>query len=242
MATYLYCVRSEPRAAPAGVTGLEGGPVRCIRAGSLAAWVSEVAETTIAATVDRLRAHDRVCAAALDDGDTPLPIRFGQAFLHDAEAVDALLDREAALAKRLARVSGCVEMRLVVRRGRPPDELADRGPDSGALMSGETTSSSATDEGPGTAFLRRLANAGRADLAREVACEEVRHAVRAAAKPFIVEHQRCEAARGISYFPVLVRRGDVAAFEAAVGDTGLAPAIEVSVLGPFAPYSFAGDA
>lgn len=241
MATYLYCVRTETRTVPTGLAGLEGAPVRCIRAGSLAAWVSDVPELDIAATVDRVRAHDTVCAAALDEGDTPLPIRFGQTFAHDAATVDALMEREAALAKRLARVSGCVELRVVVRRGRPVDDAIESGVGSGATAASDATHDGAL-EGPGTAFLRRLANEGRADLAREVACEEVRHAVRSAAKPFIVEHQRCEAARGISYFPVLVRRADVAPFQAAVSATGLARTIDFSVLGPFAPYSFAGDA
>jgi hypothetical protein len=104
------------------------------------------------------------------------------------------------------------------------------------------TDPSRSADGPGTAFLKRLARRGRADLAREVACEEVRHAIRSAAKALIVGQHPCESARGISFFPVLVRRAEVDAFRSAVAETLRIKAIPLSVLGPFAPYSFAGDA
>ena len=223
MPTYLYCVRSRPVDPPAGLTGIDGAPVRPIDASGLRAWVSDVVGS-VGPTVERLKAHDAVCASALEGSDTPLPIRFGQTFADDGAALGALVSRERSLRSRLDRVDGCVEMRVVVTRGRP-SHVEER-----------------ADVGPGTAFLYRLAREGRADLAREVGCEEIRHAVRTAAMPLIVDQQPCESARGMSFFPVLVRRPSVDAFRASLAAIASRIGSDLSVLGPFAPYSFAGDA
>ena len=239
MATYLYCVRSDALEPPAALVGVDGAPVRAIDA-ALTAWVSDVNDVPVTPTVERLQAHDAVCAAALEVGETPLPIRFGQAFADDAASVSAIDTRAPALRTRLTRVSGCVELRVVVTHGRETETTATHG--EAADTASVTSDVETGPEGPGTAFLRRLARAGRADLAREVGCEEARHAIRAATKSLIVEQHRCEAARGLAYFPVLVRRADVLDFRAAVNDILAAQAIDLSVLGPFAPYSFAGDA
>ena len=239
MATYLYCVRNDAWEPPTALVGVDGARVRAIDA-ALTAWVSDVSDVPVTPTVERLQAHDAVCAAALEVGDTPLPIRFGQAFSDDAAIVSAIDTRAPALRTRLMRVSGCVELRVVVTHGRETETAANRG--EPADPASGTDAVETGPEGPGTAFLRRLARAGRADIAREVGCEEARHAIRAATKSLIVEQHRCETARGLAYFPVLVRRPDVVDFRAAVSDILAAQAIDLSVLGPFAPYSFAGDA
>jgi len=54
---------------------VDGGVVRTIEAAGLVAWVSDVSEK-VSATVDRVKAHDAVCGAALAVGETPLPVRF----------------------------------------------------------------------------------------------------------------------------------------------------------------------
>jgi hypothetical protein len=241
MPTYLYCIRSDGDATPPGLVGLvgvDGARVYAIRAAGFSAWVSEL-PTAIEPTVDRVKAHDAVCAAAMTAGETPLPVRFGQTFDDDAAAESAIEARQTTLRERLSRVAGCVELRVVVTRGTEPDVSEPPRNDEAARKTGG-------DEGgyvgPGTAFLERLARAGRADLAREVGCEEVRHLVRTAARSLVVEHQRCESARGLAFFPVLVRRSDVGAFRSAVADRLSSQGIDLAVLGPFAPYSFAGDA
>ena len=233
MATYLYCVRSDDREVPGGLFGIDGAPVRAIDAAGLVAWVSDAIATSVDVTVERVRAHDAVCAAAVSLGETPLPIRFGQSFPDDGATVAAIDARRRSLETRLARVAGCVEMRVVVAGGRP---VADEHT-PGAIDAPDAS----MPEGPGTAFLRRLARAGRADIAREVSCEDARHAVRDAARALIVDQQPCESARGVSYFPVLVRRDALNEFLAAMTDILSSQAIDLSVLGPFAPYSFAGD-
>ena len=238
MATYLYCVRSDPVAPSEWVTGIDGGRVRGLEVSNLLAWVSDIPIASIDATVERIKAHDAVCAAALENGDTPLPIRFGQAFPDDERTIAGIGQRATELHVRLARVRGCVELRVVVAQGRASD-------DQPGERRGEPTPDdpgAANElEGPGTAFLKRIARAGRADLSREVGCEEARQALRSAAKTLIVDQHRCETARGLAYFPVLVRRDDVTAFRETAANTLTSQTIDLAVLGPFAPYSFAGD-
>ena len=243
MATYLYCVRSDAATVPSRLRGIDDAEVRSLAVDDLIAWVSDVQESP-PATIERLKAHDAVCAAALAIGDdTPLPVRFGQIFADDSAAIASLEDRLVPLRKRLVRVAGCAEMRVVVRRGREiPESTEVEDFDDEPVAAGTATESDSGIDGPGTAFLKRLARAGRDDLSREVGCEEARHAVKTAARDLIVELDRCEAARGLAFFPVLVRRGNADSFRALVNTLQVAQKIDVTVFGPFAPYSFAGDA
>ena len=235
MATYLYCIRNDPRAVPGDLTGVDGVPVRSMYATGLTAWVSDVADAPVVSTLERVTAHDAVCTAAMLVGETPLPIRFGQTFSDDAAAAGAIASRRPVLRERLARVAGCAELRVVVSRGRGGEEPA-------APVGQRPGAESAEGVGRGTAFLRQLAREGRADLAREIACEEIRHIVRAAAAAYVVEQQRCEGARGLSFFPLLVRRSELEACRVAIAACLPRTGIEASLLGPFPPYSFAGDA
>jgi hypothetical protein len=224
---------------PPGLSGIDGARVRLIESAGLIAWVSDVAGP-VSPTVDRIKAHDAVCAAAMLSGDTPLPIRYGQTFPDDMAAITAVAVRETQLKNRLTRIAGCAELRLVIDRGLDPDVHVQESEPLPA--SGSPERDPPGDEGPGTAFLRRLAREGRRDLAREVGCEEVRHSVRAVARSLIVDERPCESARGMSFFPVLVRRADVDAFRSVVTKGLSTQQFGLSILGPFAPYSFAGDA
>ena len=235
MATYLYCIHNDVNAAPPALPGIDGLPVRALHATGLTAWVSDVADLPVTPTLERMKAHDAVCAAALEHGETPLPVRFGQTFADDAAAADAIASRRPTIRERLGRLAGCVELRVVVTRGREIPEPGD------VVFQEERAVDPETTPGRGTAFLRRLARQGRADLAREVGCEEIRHAVRQGAAAYIVEQHRCEAARGVSYFPVLVRRSQLGPSRAAIAASLPSQGIEAALLGPFPPYSFASD-
>jgi hypothetical protein len=110
--TYLYCLTAHAAPDPPLATvGLDGGAVR--RLGD--AWVSDVAERSVQATVERIRSHDAVVAVAFDTGSTPLPARFGQTFASDDECVAALSAKQAAMSAGLARVAGMVEMTVILR-------------------------------------------------------------------------------------------------------------------------------
>jgi gas vesicle protein GvpL/GvpF len=239
MPTYLYCLRSDADEPPDGLTGVDGGEVRAIDAAGIVAWVSDVSDT-VSATIDRMKAHDAVCAAALAAGETPLPVRFGQTFRDDSTAVSELESRNAPLRARLARIAGCVELRIIVTAGRDP--VSDTSVARRSQQPPLRAEAPHDEGGPGTAFLKRLARQGRADLAREVVCEDVRRAIRSTAKSLIIGQHPCESSRGVSFFPVLIRRADVDAFRSALAEMLTLKAIGLSVLGPFAPYSFAGDA
>jgi hypothetical protein len=230
MATYLYCVLSEPRGVPDALTGVEGAPVRSIRAGELGAWASDVAEAPVSPTVERLRAHDVVCAAALDTGETPLPVRFGQTFPDDEAMISAIASQRTLLRQRLARVAGCIELRVVATRplAAPADDHT--------VVQEERSHEGAG--GPGTAFLRERARRLREERIPDGWCEQVRRVIGNVAGPLIVDYQACEIRRGLAYLPLLVRRTDAERCRARIV-RGLAGAGQpISVLGPFAPYSF----
>jgi hypothetical protein len=234
MGTYLYCIHGDPVGVPASLVGIDGASVRAVDVSSLEAWVSDVREVPVTVSVDRMRAHDAVCAAALDSAETPLPVRFGQAFATDEAAKTAIAAKATQLSRRLRRVSGCVELRVVVR-----PLVESNASTTGAAVA---TDENATDVGrPGTAFLRRLAREKRAGLSREVACEGARRTIRTEAKDLIVEQRPCETARGVSYFALLVRRSDVGTVRELANRVLSSQSLQTLVMGPFAPYSFADD-
>lgn len=236
MATYLYCILSEPRDVPPTRAGIDGAAVRCVGATGLAAWVGSVAEVPVTPTVDRLIAHDAVCGAALDVGETPLPVRFGQTFADDGAVVTALTARRHALGQQLARVAGCAELRVVAWR-----QYAASGAASVEFREAQAQEAPGRVVGPGTAFLFERARQRREERQREHWCEKIRGLVAAAAGGLIVEYQRCEVRRGLAYLPLLVRRTDLERCRPVIAASLPTSTHAVSVLGPFPPYSFAGD-
>jgi len=96
MPTYLYCLRTDRAEPPDGLIGVDGAVVRAIHVSGLMAWVSDV-EEKVTPTVERVKAHDAVCGAALAAGETPLPIRFGQTFPDDAAMASGLAARESVI-------------------------------------------------------------------------------------------------------------------------------------------------
>lgn len=237
MATYLYCVLSEPRDVPGALAGIDGAPVRPMGSAGLIAWVSEVAVVPVTPTVERLKAHDAVCGAALHAGETPLPVRFGRTFADREAALDAIAARRHALAQRLAHIAGCVELRVVV--SRPP---VARGAGRAEFREARPREVPEGDVGPGTAFLRERVRLRHDEAARERSCEAIRQRIVAGAEVRIVDWQPCETRRGLAYFPLLVPRTDFDRCRTLIA--AIVPSAEqaLSVLGPFPPYSFAGDA
>lgn len=188
--------------------GLDGGTVR--RLGS--AWVSEVPTRPVRATVERIRAHDAVVAAALETGSTPLPARFGQTYASDDECEQAISAKLGELSAALARVSGMVEMRLLLRAADAP----------------------APDRASGTAYLESLSRRARAEEEVRRVAREVNEALRAHVRDAAVSTQG-----PVTTLAHLVEREARHAYRDRVeavmrGMTG----IEATLVGPTAPYAF----
>ncbi len=207
--TYLYCIvaPSAPGPSPATI-GLDGGAVR--RLGP--AWVSEVPARPVRATVERIRAHDAVVAAALETGSTPLPARFGQVFASDDECEQAISAKLGELSAALARVSGMVEMTLLLRAAAAP----------------------APDRASGTAYLESLARRERS----EDALLRVSREINGRLSPYVGESTE-RVGGGVATLSHLVQREALATYRQRVeAEVAGLSEIVVTVVGPTAPYSF----
>jgi hypothetical protein len=235
MPTYLYCVLTrgdgdEP--AEGSVRGIADMTVRALPAGTLEAWVSTIATWTPTPTVDAVKQHDSVVAAALATGRTPLPARFGQSWPSDAACVASILDRTAELEPLLRRVAGLVEMTVCTLLPGMPPAVRAPGP--------------ATDDAsPGRAYLNELR--ARADRERHlrVALEALRSRLRAALGPLardeVAEIRGSDKALALAV-SYLVERGGETEFRRAVEEVAHDAAARLVVAGPRAPYSFAPTA
>jgi Gas vesicle synthesis protein GvpL/GvpF len=199
MSLYVYCLGDELRAESFGeLRGVGGGRVRVVAFGRVAAVVSEFAGAGAEVSAENVRAHNRVNAAALARA-TPLPFRFGTVAA-EGRLAGYVSENEAALLDALARVRGCVEMSVKVRRAddkaeggkqkaeggrrkaeggeRKPeetDEGGDAGLDSeaGVGASGGDALSGSARVGLGTAFLLAKRREVLGDEARRRDAEEV---------------------------------------------------------------------
>jgi hypothetical protein len=199
MSLYVYCLGDEPRGEWFGeLRGVGGARVGVVAFGRLAAVVSEFGGEGAEVSAENVRAHNRVNAAALARA-TPLPFRFGTVAAEHRLA-DYVSRNEASLLDALARVRGCVEMSVKIRRAdekaegrrqkaegrrrkaegseRKPEE-ADKGGDAGldsgagAGASGGDVLSGSARVGRGTAFLLAKRREVLGDEARRRDAEEV---------------------------------------------------------------------
>jgi Gas vesicle synthesis protein GvpL/GvpF len=204
--TYLYCITAPAAPGPTPATiGVDGAAVRQLGP----AWVSDVETRPVRATVDRIRAHDAVVAAALDTGVTPLPARFGQVFASDDDCEQAISARMSELSAALARISGMVEMTLLLRAEEVP----------------------ASERSSGTAYLESLARRERAE-------DALRHAARGinAQLAGYVRETAERTSGGVLTLSHLIERDALGRYrdraEALIGD------LHATIVGPTAPYSF----
>jgi hypothetical protein len=97
------------------VTGPGGAPppddLRALPAGELLAIVGPATDEEV--TPELLWRRDELIESLMADRDV-LPVRFGTRFEHDADAAEAIAEREPALASALARVRGAVEVSVRV--------------------------------------------------------------------------------------------------------------------------------
>ena len=238
MSTHLYCLLppTSLAAMPAGLTGIDGAPVRVLSMDRVVAWVSDtqprakgpslVADEAIAG----IREHDAVVEAALGTGLTPVPARFGQRFVTDEACADGIDRNATAIAALLAAVQGFVEMTLILAPSTKR-VVADLIPVLPEMVG----------EGAGRKYLESL-------RAREAATGSVRQALDALAQRVGEATQefvrRVSVHENLAKMPMraishLIARDLVDRYRESLAAVLMTGDYRFIVVGPRAPYSFA---
>ncbi len=218
MSVYVYAI-SERAAKVPGCLGIGEQELRLVRAGGLAALVSD--EPGLSSETEQdLWQHERAVEGLMAAGHDVLPMRFGTV-VADEQAVAALLrERAGEFAAGLERVAGSVE--LAIRA-----VLYDRGADAADRPDRER---------PGTRYLGELKQ--REDLADRV---EQRLRERLAPLARASRYRRLRAAPPTIASAHLVAQEQLEEFRAGAAElaeeTDFA---EVFCTGPWPPYSFVG--
>jgi hypothetical protein len=134
----LYCIAESSSAVPGGGNGVQGGELRRMDYGELAAVVSPIAEPPrmAAPSTAELLDYERVIRSQHAIADV-VPMRFGSMLADEAAVRAHLEDQRAVYLRALKRVAGCVELGVrmwVSGPGRPvaPEEPPKQEPRSGA--------------------------------------------------------------------------------------------------------------
>ncbi|MFD6274894.1 GvpL/GvpF family gas vesicle protein [Streptomyces sp. NPDC060209] len=250
--SYVYAVGragTPLETALAAQPGLEGTPLRTVRAGELVALVSSVPSALYGTEgvkaqmedLDRLevlaRTHHAVVEAAYEH-TTVLPMRLVTVYLDDERVRDMLGDREAEFSALLGRLEGHVELGVKVYADpREAVTVSGRGPEADAAA------------GPGRAYLQRRRATQQSHRETYRSAGAVAAEVPALVAGFASAHVTHRPQQGdlaqaagenIVNDAYLVHGTRADAFRAAL--TGLAdgvPGVRVEITGPWAPYSFA---
>jgi hypothetical protein len=245
---YLYGVADATLASSLrrGLAGVGGVPVRVLVSGRLAAVVSSVdalhfGEESLRRNLEDLswltataRAHHGVVDTIWRD-QVIAPVRLATVYLDD-DKVRALLDtKEAAFRTALDRIRGREEWGVkAFAATRPPDAEPEQAGDDPAL-------------GPGAAYLRRRRaardRASRVRREAQAAAKELHRALTAAASATrryqpqdpSLSGRRDDMVLNAAY---LVEVDKSASFRGIV-EARHAPLLQVTLTGPWAPYSFA---
>ncbi|QWC83885.1 GvpL/GvpF family gas vesicle protein [Nocardioidaceae bacterium] len=248
-ARYAYAVtRGAAEGALAGTTGIHGAPVEVVTRGELQALVSDVPleefdEEPLRRHLEDLRwveqvarAHDDVVRAA-HGAAVVAPLSLATIFHDDDGVRDRLLADGARLGAALDAVEGCDEFSVKVLRR--------------ASSTGTAASSAESRPASGADYLRRKREAAahrvRAEQAAAdfaVAVHDALAAEAAASRRLAPQDPRLSALDGVMTLNAayLVRRessnGFAEALKAVQDRAGESGADEVSVAGPWPPYSF----
>ncbi|MEU2677519.1 GvpL/GvpF family gas vesicle protein [Streptomyces sp. NPDC007107] len=247
---YAVCRAGTPvETALAGQPGLEGAPLRTVRAGELAALVSSVPSVSygtegVKAQMEDLarlevlaRTHHAVVEAAYGHAAV-LPMRLVTVYLDDGRVGEMLGAREPEFSALLARLEGHVELGVKIYAD-PREAVAVTRP------APETD----TAVSPGRAYLQRRRSQQRNHRETYRAAGSVAAEVPARVDGIARAHvthrpQQGDLARAagenILNDAYLVQDAQADAFRAALA--GLAddvPGVRVEITGPWAPYSFA---
>jgi hypothetical protein len=229
MPLHLYGVLETDARPAASARGLDGRAVRVLPLPRRCAWVSDVSESTIEATPQRLREHDAVLRGAVAAGYSAVPSLFGRLHADDAALAAELEARSAALESAMALVRGRVEMSLLVAP-------------SGASAGAEHDEPHET-RGPGHEHLRRLRIQMQGERNLRDSAAELAHSTTRALRGLYIAERVVEnpAPPVLMARAHLVARDDIARYLLAAKTLSAAagPALRVAVRGPGAAYSFA---
>ncbi|MEH0982842.1 GvpL/GvpF family gas vesicle protein [Micromonospora sp. CPCC 205556] len=237
-------VRDADPAALAGVAGMDGGPVRAVRAAGLAAVVSaapltEYGEEALRRNLEDLawleraaRAHHAVVDLLARSGPV-VPARLATVHHDDTRVAAMLAERRADLSGTLDRLTGRGEwgVKGYVRPGVPPRAEAP-----------------AASGGAGAAYLRRRrAQLTARDEGQRIAAEAAAAVHEALAGSAVAARRHAPQDRRLSGAPTamvlngayLVAGAAVEGFAALVAElTDRHPELRLELTGPWPPYSF----
>lgn len=249
---YVYAIVDDPGVAVAGLTGLEDVPLVRFSRGRLAAVCSVHHQLDLEPDAATLWQHERVTAKLMEHCAVA-PVRFGTVFGDGGKVARVLADQEGRFTTVLARLRGKVELSVRARAPHVRDAEAPGGEHCGPLSVDDPvaydrdrapTPLPPSDRprpcGSGQQYLRSLGktnlacpNAGLTGSLADIYAILSAHAEDAALQDGAAE--RMVAA-------YLVSTGQVGFFERtviAVGDRH--PEVEMSLTGPWAPFSFVGE-
>lgn len=240
---YAYCLTTPTDTEGLELAGFGEKSIFLHPIGDPTLWLSHV-ETVPGASLDAVRTHDAVVAAAWKRVRACVPFRFGQWFASLEAATEAIEERRTSLEEALERLDRAVELDLKVLRAREPSTAGEVRKDAGEngrgnAPSADTPSSGTT--GPGRAYLESLREKTRERSRREEAGEalakEVRRAVAGIAREDRVLPTR--GSRGVLEMAHLVPRGREEEWRNAVDGVRRAHRdLAFLVTGPWPPYSF----
>ncbi len=243
---YVYAIVDDPGVTVTGLTGVADVPLIRVSQGPLAAVCSVHDQLDLEPDAATLWQHERVTAKLTERGAVA-PVRFGTVFGDGGRVGQVLADQEVRFTAVLARLRGKVELSV---RARAPQSDAQRVEHNGPRFAGNATTDDDCDQGPtaspprpggsGQQYLRSLrdANLGRPGGGLPGALADL-HAILSAHADDSTLQDGGDETMVAAY---LVSAGQVNVFERAVIDIGdRHPEIEMSLTGPWAPFSFVGE-
>ncbi|MGP4000861.1 GvpL/GvpF family gas vesicle protein [Streptomyces sp. 8N706] len=236
MSVYVYAITDSRH--PLDLSGLKGvgdppNPLRTVRAGELAAVVSDAPEDLRAKRRD-LSAHHEVQERLLIDG-TALPLRFGLLAADDSAVRKELEERAEQYGERLKGLEGRVEFNLKVSQEEEAllrevlEESEEARRLNRTIRSGEGT--------PDTQLLLGELVSGLVQARQEARAEEVVHMLRAMADEELLAAPTQDDFLNVSFLIPREKAQEFAQAEQKLADT-YGDTFDFRLRGPLPPYSF----
>ena len=221
---YLYAVIVRRPGLSIAIPGIGGAVVEIVPLRKIAVVLSPLDGGNVVATEANLWSHERVIEKAMEE-TTAIPLRFGTMADEWARVRRQLSERYRSLTARLAHLAGKVEFAV-----RLPSDAAEEPP--------VHSEASETCRGPGTAYLRSLAQT-HDGWSRPIGAA-LKRSLESWAVASALWPQHPSAAELRASF--LVERSKVDSFlDAAAAFRAGNPAPGLSCTGPWPPYSFANE-